>query len=762
MPDLKLSDYMDDFKECLQFEKPYCQAECPFHIDLNDFTEKIKKENFNSAYKLYRNAVGFPVVVSHICHQPCKAVCPMKDHGGAIELRKLEEAAVEYATRKDPTSYNIPGKPGKVAIIGSGLAGLGALLRMATKKYEVHLFEKTDRIGGLLNDTPGADLFFDDIEKQLHHEKYEIHLNTEIQTREEINEMGFDVVFVATGNNGRDFGITEPTLDGRAAWFAGGALAGDEGVYSLAAGLHMGIVLESYIKTKNLDPKSNAINTDVIIDPKKITESKPTKSADPVYSKEEAKLEGERCLQCQCDFCRTYEDLTAFYDKWPLRIKDEVFATTLEGSSEVKATPAKRLMSTSNLTGITKAVCPKDIDLDNLILAGRQKMHRLEKAPWAFHDFWLRDMDHANSENAAAVFKNPDEIKSEYAFFPGCQLGASIPEIVLKTYALLLSVDERMGLLLRCCGAPALWSGDEDKHDEVLDELVSQWNDLGSPVLIAACPTCNLQLNKYVPEIKIISLYEYMDKENIDFKISESDGKKEYSIFDPCSTRENREIKSAVRNLTDKLGIENRELPEQSDIQRCCSFGGQPAIANPDYANYVTEKRISESESPYITYCINCRDSFVKAGKDTRHILELIFDICRSDVPTASERRDNRVYLKKMLSGKNKDENMTSLKKEYDFKLIIPSEIQNEMDEERILEEEVYNVMDFILHTNQKVVDPETCIHSGYRQIGYMTYWVSYKETADENLYEIVDVYNHRMEIELEAIWNGTKTDLEV
>ena len=810
MEELKILDYMDDFKNCLQYEKPYCQPACPFHLDVNDFVEKIKRSSVNSAFKLYRNAVGFPRIVSQICSQPCQDVCPMKDHGGAIELKELEKSVIVHAKRTEPTSYNVPARPGKVAIIGSGLAGLGALLRMATKKYEVHLFEKNHEIGGKLNDDENKDLYLKDINDQLQHEKYELHLNSEINSREELNSMGFDVVFVATGKNGNDFdllnaensdGHKHVLLDGKTAWFAGGALINEEDVYALAGGLYMGLVLEAYIKTGNLNYADDEMSTNIITDEKRILDQAPASPVQDTYSKDEMDRESKRCLQCQCNFCRTYEDLTAFEDKWPLRIKDEVFATSLEGASEVKATPAKRLVSTANFTGIVKAVCPKNIDMDGLILAGKQKMHRLEKTPWAFHDFWLRDMDFSDGENASIIKNSPKTGKANYAFFPGCQFGASLPELVDKSYEYLLELDQNTGLMLRCCGAPAEWSGNYDKHGTTLEQFRKQWEELGTPILITACPTCSRQIGKNLPDIDTISIYEYMEQNDPDigtrFRTTEREifsdiengvesklelslsGKTErssvigdeieddieseaWSVFDPCSTRENEDVKQAVRKLVQSLNIPNNELPEQSDVPRCCSFGGQPAIASPEYVDYVVDKRINENDLPYITYCINCRDSFTKAGKNNRHILEVIFDTQPESMPTVSQRRDNRVYLKKSMLGKYWSEEMKDARKEYDIELIIPDEIYEDMDANRILEEEVYNVVDFLLRTNRRVVDPETGIHSGYRQIGYMTYWVSFKETATENVYEIVDVYDHRMEIELEAVWNGVKTEADM
>lgn len=773
MPELKILEYMKSFNNCLQYEKPYCQPACPFHLDVKDFIEKIKRGSTNSAFKLYRNAVGFPRIVSRICSQPCQIVCPMAEHGGAIELRELEKSVISHAKRTEPTSYNVPARPGKIAIIGSGLAGLGALLRMATKKYEVHVFEKDNKIGGTLNLDENAQLFMEDINQQLQHEKYELHLNSRIKSRTELNDMGFDVVFVATGKSGEDFGLMEAEnsdghkhvlLDGDTAWFAGGALIGEEDVYALAGGLYMGLILDAYIKTGNLNYADDIMSTNIIIDEKKITDKESIMPADDVYSKEEMHTEASRCLQCQCNFCRTYEDLTAFTDKWPLRIKDEVFATSLEGASEVKATPAKRLVSTTNFTGNVKAVCPKDIDMDGLILAGKQKMHRLEKTPWVFHDFWLRDMDFSDSENASIVKNNRGAAKSDYAFFPGCQLGASLPELVDKSYEYLLGKNPDTGLMLRCCGAPAEWSGSYDKHDEILSIFKRQWQELGSPTLVTACPTCSRQINKNLSDIPTISIYEYMSENGIEVtKHNDQIGfGDQCSIFDPCSTRENEGVKHAVRKLTCDLDIKNIEPPEQSDIPKCCGFGGHPFIASPEYVDYVVDKRIHESDFPYITYCINCRDSFTKAAKDNRHILELIFATSKKDIPTVSQRRDNRIYLKKTMLDKYWSEKMDDTRKKYDFELIISDAIRNDMDKERILMEEVYDVVDFVLRTNRKVVDPETHIHSGYRQIGYMTYWVSFKESNEKNTYEVIDVYSHRMEIELEGVWNGVKTEADM
>lgn len=777
-----MEKYLKNFKNCLQKEIPYCAAACPFHIDMLDFIEKMKRGGFKAAFKTYRNAVGFPMIASKLCHEPCKGVCPRKDMDSAVELGMLEKACVAYAGDRTPTDYNLPMKKKKVAVIGAGISGLACALRLCMKKYEVEIFESADRIGGSLWKHMDSAVFLADVEEQFKHEQYALHFHTPIQKVEDLGSGNYDAVYVATGQGGTDFGLLSAvrgagdpycTQYGAAGWFAGGGLIGDTGIYALAGGLHIGTVIDNFLKTGNLLYPKNIQQTAMCLNPANIKYAAPVKAADgKAYREEEAQREAARCIECQCDFCRTYCDLTDFYNKWPLRIRDEIMATTLPGSADVKATPAKRLLSTCNQCGLCKETCPEDIDLGGLILAGRQSMHRQKKAPWVFHDFWLRDMDFANGESAAVVKLPPGYSIGSYAFFPGCQLGASDPDLVRSTYSYLLDRQPDTGLLLRCCGAPAEWSGDTDKHQEELAIIRKNWEELGKPVLILACPTCKKKFQSYLADIPVISLYEIMAEwgGEIPAEFSaenqahqEHQRIKTYSIFDPCASRDEDSMKEAVRRLAADTGYPLKPLPENEAFPRCCGYGGQPGIANPEYVDFVVKKRIHESDHPYITYCINCRDIFRQAGKEAIHILELLFDkgVTFEKQATISERRENRIELKKNLLKEFWKEEMREEEKR-PIKVNVPAELAEKLNKERILEEDVIEVVDFCQRTGRRVYQPERGVFSGYREIGFMTYWVEYRETSEENTFDLVNAYAHRMKIELEAVWNGRKTDLDL
>ena len=375
-------------------------------------------------------------------------------------------------------------------------------------------------------------------------------------------------------------------------------------------------------------------------------------------------------------------------------------------------------------------------------------------------------------------------------------MGASDSELVEEAYSYLLKKQPDTGLMLRCCGAPAEWSGDEEKHKNKLDEIRALWSELGSPKLILACPTCLKKFKTYLSEIPVISLYEIMADWGIDameagFRVSDAGAERKpgssereteketvYSVFDACAARHEDGMKESVRTLAAAAGYSLQALPEQERNSRCCSFGGQPGMANPEYAEFVVQKRLSESENPYITYCINCRDVFLEAGKDSVHILDIIFGDGKASqkLATVSERRDNRIKLKKELLSRYWSDDMAENMQDSVGTVSISEELSQKLSLKRILEKDIISVVEFCERTGRRVFHPEKESYSGYRQIGYATYWVEYKvigleggmQKSESNMqklgaeYELVNAYAHRVKIELETVWNGKKTEADM
>ena len=129
-----MENYIRQYDDCRQNEKPFCTNRCPFHMDVLDFQTKMANNNYNAAYKTFRNAVAFPEVVAALCPEYCADVCPRAAIDQSVQLHLLEKTCVARVTKKDPTDYNIPIKKRKVAIIGAGGSGLACGVRLAQKK----------------------------------------------------------------------------------------------------------------------------------------------------------------------------------------------------------------------------------------------------------------------------------------------------------------------------------------------------------------------------------------------------------------------------------------------------------------------------------------------------------------------------------------------------------------------------------------------------------------------------------------------------
>ena len=784
-----MEKYIRQFDTCRQNEKPFCTGACPFHMDVLDFQAKMASNNYNAAFKTFRNAVGFPDVAAAMCTEYCAAVCPRSEIDQSVQLSLLEKTCVAKATKKDPTDYNVPIKNRKIAIIGAGISGLACAVRLVQKKYDVTIFEKSGRLGGKLWDMLPSELFLTDIHRQFQFEKYTLNFNSEIKNIEEIREGGFEAVYVATGEGGPDFGALDQEagnciLNGEMAVFAGGTLTGKDPIRALAEGLDMARSIEIFLKTGKLEPPEGEQPCRAAADPDKLQKTDgviPTENG--IFSDEEAAAEAARCIRCQCDACMKYCDVCAFHGKWPTRIRDEILGTVAFSTSEslMKKTPAKRLMNTCTQCGLCDEVCPENIEIGGLLLEARRSLHKLGTMPGPYHQFWLRDMEFTNGEFASLIRKAPGQNQCSYAFFPGCQLGAADPRYVMEPYQWLLAERPETGMLLRCCGVPAEWAGNEELHDTVIAELRGDWETLGKPTLILACPACGKHLKEYLPEIETISLYEALDQWGDKLPEQNETNRKQlegieavegiteagiendeiYSVFDPCTARHNEPVEKAVRNLAGKAGLNWIELPK-GDKHGCCGYGGNGSEANPDFTAYVAKERSALSPNPYLTYCINCRDVFKGEGKPVKHILDLIFgiDVEYEPLPNLTARRNHRIELKEKLLKEVWGEEMENQKPKAKFDLKIGPEVHEKMNRLKILEEDICKVLELSESSKRRTYDPQAGTFTGYRELGYITFWVEYRINGQE--YEVVSVYTHRMKIKLEGVWNGRKTDADL
>jgi hypothetical protein len=267
----------------------------------------------------------------------------------------------------------------------------------------------------------------------------------------------------------------------------------------------------------------------------------------------------------------------------------------------------------------------------------------------------------------------------------------------------------------------------------------------------------------FLPESGGVFLFDLM--RNKGFVSKRKLPRKSYSIFDPCSSRLEPLLQSAVRGLARDAGAEI-ETTNDGEWAKCCGWGGHVSIANPDYAKSVVNKRIGHSKFPFITYCVNCRDIFAEAGKESLHLLDVLFDLNDGGRPSPgfSERRENRVKLRRKVTAEFGDQESSTddkISENRGMNLRIDETLRRKLAIDLVLEEDAEQTVKRCESEGRTVTDSITGHKHGYAVIGRITCWVEYKNLADGD-YQLINAYCHRMAIDLEETWRGqrTKTDL--
>jgi len=736
-------------KECIADAPPACSVACPLGIDIRDFIKKINTGLFSAAYKTFNRFAVMPGVVCHICDEPCKNACVRRELDDAVSLRELERYCWQENRSKSAESYYIPPKDKRILVIGGGISGISCAVKLAQRGYQVELMEKDHKLGGRLWEIDDKILpktvLEEELEKISQLKFLNITLNTQVK---ELDTSSYDAVLVTTGTNSECFGA--PKKEYGMFWqagvfFAGSMLCpGQSPLESIYQGCNISYLIEEYMKVGRV-VTSPEKETSFLYQPdlsKIIPVNKVYAQDQQNWTTEEAKTEAKRCLLCSCSNCSDVCPMMQHYQKKFKNLMAEV-TDTLDDSKLVEKRGLYPIMSCTQC-GSCKLSCPVDIDTKSICLESRRVLQKKGQLPDAHYEYWLNDMVHANSDEASLFIPAGDNDKAKYVYFPGCQMGASNPTYVVDSYQWLSKTfPDNVALMLYCCGAPALWSGNEKMHNDVVDAIKNKWMEWGQSTFILACPTCEEMFRKHLPEIKTASLWNLM----ADHYPHNNENKGTVSVFDPCSSKEDRQTRQNIRTLITKAGYSIAELNTGEDEALCCGYGGLIYSTNPELFDKICESNKRLSSHELITYCTNCRDIFITKNKNARHILDLLFETepdALGKVPDLTERRTNRKVMNKQIMKEMLNVEYKEIIKPYDhIKLIIAPDVKVKMDLQLIIEDNIKQVIACAETTGSRLYSKEADLYTAHMLQGNLTFWVQYRPVGDG--YAITNVYFHRV-----------------
>jgi glutamate synthase (NADPH) small chain len=148
---LPLNQVVEQAARCMDCGTPFCHSGCPLGNIIPEFNDAVYSQNWAYAYEILASTNNFPEFTGRICPAPCESSCVLGINKPPVAIEHIEKSIIEYAFKHNLVQAKKPIETGKkVAIVGSGPAGLAAAAQLRKAGHGVVVFERADKIGGLL------------------------------------------------------------------------------------------------------------------------------------------------------------------------------------------------------------------------------------------------------------------------------------------------------------------------------------------------------------------------------------------------------------------------------------------------------------------------------------------------------------------------------------------------------------------------------------------------------------------------------------
>ena len=225
IPGYTVAEAVKEARRCLNCPKPLCRTGCPIENEIPQFNHALAQGNIGEAYRIISQKSNLPAICGRVCphENQCEGHCVLYKSGKGIKIGRIEKFIADFYSENQLSSEKlVPKTKGKVAVIGSGPAGLTVAGDLARKGYNVVVYEGESEPGGvLLYGIPDFRLPKEVVRREIKNIEalgVTFVCNTRVGTDITIDKMfeeGFEAVFIGAGTSvAKGLGIPGENLKG--------------------------------------------------------------------------------------------------------------------------------------------------------------------------------------------------------------------------------------------------------------------------------------------------------------------------------------------------------------------------------------------------------------------------------------------------------------------------------------------------------------------------------------------------------------------